>query len=219
MGKIVAVANSKGGVGKSTLASNLIVEALRLGLRTRAIDADPQKSLAIWRAARPEHLEQVRLSEQTTTGLKNEAWALAEESDLVVIDCAGKDGKVLRTALLVADLVVVPVIPSSPDAWAYEQFFQVLEDAAVTRGEMEVRVVFNQCEPRTKLEKKAREIIEDLGQVISKVTIKRRVAWREAFGEGLGVSEYQAKSAAALESRNLFKELGLNPNSSSKKVG
>lgn len=210
MGIIVAVSNPKGGVGKTSIASNLLVEGCLAGLQVRGIDTDPQKSLATWGSMRAEERPEIRLTEQTTTTIRREAQAQSEEADLVVIDCAGRDGKVLRAALLVADLIVVPVVPSPFDVWAGEGFAEVLEEIQSLREDIQIRIVLNQTQPKTRIAKAALGVLDDLQIPQLSVRITSRVAWREAAAEGLGVSELEPKSKAAIECRRVFRELGLS---------
>jgi chromosome partitioning protein len=48
MGTMVAVANQKGGVGKTTITIHLAIEAARRGRRVMVIDADPQGNATSW---------------------------------------------------------------------------------------------------------------------------------------------------------------------------
>jgi chromosome partitioning protein len=117
---IIAFLNQKGGVGKTTLALNLAGRWAALGRRVTVLDADPQASALDWAQARshaglPRAFAVMGLPRDT---LHQEAPDLARGADHVVIDGPPRVAALLRSALLAADLVVVPVQPSPLDGWA-----------------------------------------------------------------------------------------------------
>ncbi len=128
---VILVANPKGGVGKSTLASNIAGFLAHRGHATLLGDIDRQQSSAKWLAQRPAALPAIR------------GWELASAEQLrspkgvshAVLDTpAGLHGKKLANALRVADRVVVPLQPSLFDIQATYDFVRELQDAARDRG-------------------------------------------------------------------------------------
>ncbi len=116
---IVALLNQKGGVGKSTLALHLAGQWARDGKRVTLIDADPQASALDWSQQRnreglPRLFGVVGLARDT---LHREAPELARNADHIVIDGPPRVAGLMRSALLAADLVLVPVQPSPFDGW------------------------------------------------------------------------------------------------------
>ncbi len=210
--RIVAVANSKGGVGKSTLATNLAVEAAVAGLETLLVDTDPQASSAVFAATRDQTRPSFRVIQMTQPILHRELPKLSEPYDLVVIDTGARETKTFRSALTAADSVLVPVTPSAYDIWASEDVFTVIDELSATR-ELVTWVVLNQVVSRTKVAQEAIDALEELtaeqGATLLATRIRARVAWRMAASEGLAVTEYQPRGPAAEELRALWAELDL----------
>ena len=211
MGTILAIANTKGGVGKSTLAVNLAVTASVAGRTVLLVDADPQGSAISFLAVRDDDVPAVQGVQITEPILHRELATLSEPYDLTLVDVGGRDAPVLRSALVGADVVVVPVVPGAFDTWATDDLF-TLTDELRSSKELEIVLVFNQV-ARTIA---AREAIEHLeayasehGARACKTHLRTRTAWPRAAGEGLAVSEWQRTGKAAEELGQLAKELGI----------
>ncbi|MEM7351497.1 MAG: ParA family partition ATPase [Acidobacteriota bacterium] len=210
--RILAVANSKGGVGKSTLATNLTVEAACAGLRVLLVDTDPQASSTVFAATRDESRPAFRIIQMSQPILHREIPQLSEPYDLVVIDTGARENKTFRSALAAADHVLVPVTPSAYDIWASEDVFTIIDELSATK-DLAVRVVLNQVITRTKVAREALEALEELtddqGATLLETRIHSRVAWKMASGKGLSVTELEPSSRAADELRALWAELDL----------
>ncbi|MBX5086746.1 AAA family ATPase [Rhizobium lentis] len=206
---IVAVLNQKGGVGKTTLALHLAGEWARRGLRVTLIDADPQGSALDWSQQRsreglPRAFGVVGLARDT---LHREAPELARDSDYVVIDGPPRVAGLMRSALLAADLVLMPVQPSPFDGWASAEMLALLTEARIYRPQLAARFVLNRCAARTIIARDTAETLADHDPSVLATTIGQRVVFADAAQTGRLASEITADSPAAREISALAAEI------------
>lgn len=209
--RVLAVANSKGGVGKSTLATNLAVEAATAGLKVLLVDTDPQASSTVFAATRAQDRPAFQTVQMTKPILHREIPSLSEPYDLVILDTAARESATFRSALAASDSILVPVSPSAYDIWATEDVFAVIDELAATREHRKTHVLLNLVLPRTKVARGAEAALEEVvnGQDVGLLNtrIHSRVVWKEACARGLSVTELQPRGPAAAELRSLCNEL------------
>ena len=97
MAQIFTIANRKGGVGKTTLATNLAVALSNKG-KTLLVDTDDQKSAYNWNEYRQEKLNSISVIDNLGKTLQ----PLNDEYEFILIDIAGRDSEVFREALLLS---------------------------------------------------------------------------------------------------------------------
>lgn len=202
MGKVITVAQQKGGSGKTTLAINLAVEYARQGLRVALLDTDPQGSLGRWFMTRRETMGDpgLDLSTASAWGVSYECEKLRKINDLVIVDTPPKVDADLRPALREADLVLIPVATSQVDLWATDGVLDL-----VSRERRQPLVVLNRVKPNTNLAREVAEAARALSEVAT-ATLGQRVVYAETLGHGLGVVE-AGKSAAMTEVQALAAEV------------
>jgi len=206
---IVAVLNQKGGVGKTTLALHLAGAFAMKGQRVTLLDADPQGSALDWSERRsheglPRLFGVVGLARDT---LHREAPEIARHADLVVIDGPPRVAALMRSALLAADLLLIPVQPSPFDGWASAEMLSLLAEARIYRPGLVARFVLNRCAARTII---ARDIVASLAQhdpPALAATIGQRVVFADAARTGRLAMEDDPDGPAAREIAALADEI------------
>lgn len=205
---IVALMGQKGGVGKSTTAICLAMAAFERGLSTLLVDDDPQGTLQTWREVATEN-QQAAPTVITLDGSMHrpgQLEAIAKNYDWTFIDCPPRHGDVQRSALMVADLAILPCGPTASDVWALTSSLELLRSARALRESLTACVVITRKQPRTSLGKEARAVLEKSGLTVLRSELFYRVAYQEALAAGSGVTR-RRRDPAACEVQALFEEL------------
>ncbi len=203
--KIIAIGNTKGGVGKSTICVNLAVAAAMDGKRVMIVDADVQGSSMGFRGLRES--DNIKATAITTPTLHKDLGDL-QGFDLLFIDAGGRDSTVFRSAVMACDLIIIPVLPSVYDIWAAEDTAAMVREAMIYKKEIKSRLLVNQLMPNTIM---ARETLEELDKYkvdIPLLTTKvhARAAFKNSVMHGLGVMEFEPKGKASTEVKALYDE-------------
>ncbi len=197
---IFACVSVKGGAGKSTVATNLAAEYYRRKNRVLLVDADPQGTSRVWAevAAEIGHDVPTVVAMGKDMHRPGQLDKISQNFDVTCIDCPGRDGAVVRSALMVADLAIVPCGASPADAWALAETLEVVQDAQILRPNLKVCVVVTR-KRHTGIGNGARKDLKNAGVPVLDVELGERVAYQQAIGEGRGVTVAAPKTAAARE--------------------
>jgi chromosome partitioning protein len=223
---IIAVANQKGGCGKTTLTMSVAgVLATEVGLRVAVIDADPQASAHRWAMRAGESGVPFEMTTHPHEDVHRKAREIAAKGmDIVLIDCppgtaqsvGGKDNQtnISRMALLAADLVLVPVRPSMLDYDAAQQLLPLLKDVSTIKDHQKVLVVINGKPPgRTRSGAEARAVASEIFEAdgVDVRVLQTELTTLQAFimapVHGLTVTSYEPKGNAAELIRALAEEI------------
>ncbi|MBF0306538.1 MAG: AAA family ATPase [Alphaproteobacteria bacterium] len=190
---IVVLAQTKGGVGKTTLAVNLAIERTLRGRRdVLLVDADEQGTAADFSALRVETRGATGYTAVQLTGaaVRSQVLAMRGKYDDVVIDAGGRDTTGLRAALTIADVAVVPFQPRSFDVWTLGKVGQLLADARVINPNLRAYAIINCADPQGEDNRSAAEALTEHPEIeFMRASIGRRKAFPNAAAAGLSVLE------------------------------
>lgn len=204
-GRVITVAQQKGGSGKTTVAVNLAVALRMRGHSVALLDTDPQGSMGRWFLERLNQLgedEALEFGTSSAWGASYETDKLKKRFDFVIIDTPPKIDSDLRPALRVADLVVVPVAASQVDLWATEGVLDLAR-----REKCEMLIVLNRTRANTRLTGEVAQGAAELGAEVATCQLANRVAYAESLGQGRGAGESARNAAARAEIKALTDEV------------
>ena len=187
-GRVIAIANTKGGVGKSTLAGNLTwALATQTGHRVMLVDADPQASVTKWFDLAAEDLPFDRTQLTTARVLHQQLPRLREHYDVMLVDCPPMQSDVTAAAVTQADLGLVPVLPSPLDVLAYSELVPLLRQAQGVNTTLRLRFVINQLAPRTALAREVQDTLADADIPLLPTYVHDRQLYRRVVAQGATV--------------------------------
>ena len=196
MPTVIAVANQKGGCGKTTLSMNLAgVLSSEGGLKVLLIDADPQASAQQWAMRAGEAGLPFEVMTHPHEDIHRKIRELAAKGyDVILVDCPpgasqvapGKDSQtsISRMAILAADLVIVPVRPSMLDYLASHQLLPLLKDVAALKENQKVFIAINGKAPgRTRTGTEALSVAAEIFRIdgVDVQVLCSEVTTRQAF--------------------------------------
>ena len=215
--KIIAVANQKGGSGKTTVSMQLAGTIARRGNKVLVVDADPQGTATRWAASAEDERPfpaSVVGSSAASAKVHREVKKFIDDYDYIIIDCPpAADSPVPQSALLIADLVLVPLIPSPLDMWAAVGIRQVIANVSDLNEGLKSRLVLNQCQPNTTLTQETLEVLPEFGIELANAQLRHRQVYRQSAVFGQTVHDFGGKASAAIEemetlTSEVFKILG-----------
>lgn len=207
--RVIAVVNQKGGAGKSTLAMLLAGALAESGGRVLVADADPQNTALRWASAGQGFPADVEDLSGEEGKLHKHLRKRLDDYDYIVIDSPPHaSAPVTESALRLADLALVPVIPSPPDLWASLRIRDAIAHARHKNPELTARIVVNQAQPNTLLAQEVLAMLPEFGIPLLAAQLKSRTAYRQAAALGATISALGHRAAiASLEVDALQREV------------
>lgn len=142
---ILCLGGEKGGVGKTSIATHFAYMRQAAGRDVCLIDADPQWSSTDFCAARDQEKGVARISsiQKTGKGLAAELQALAEKYDDLIIDTGGRDSMEFRIAVLVSDILLVPINASAFNWWTLSKVDEIIGTTKLQNADLRAEIVLN----------------------------------------------------------------------------
>ena len=196
---ILTVGNTKGGVGKSTLAVQLALGLALDGKRVWLVDGDRQGTSlgAITVRAESGRTPIAAAAYSDGATLRAQVTQQREAYDHIIIDAGGRDSTALRAALTVSDVILIPFLPRTFDVWALSDVASLLNEARAVR-DIRALAVLNAADAQGTDNDEAAEALADVPDIeLLPVRLNRRKAIANASGSGLYIDEYRPRDSAA----------------------
>ncbi len=200
---IITVGNTKGGVGKTTIAVNLAIARALTGRDVWLIDGDRQGTAQTAISIRAEAGHSPGIACATYPDgptLRGQVQQQGSKFDDIIIDAGGRDSTALRAALVLSDVLLVPFQPRSYDVWALNDIAALVDEARSVRDGLRCFAVLNCADPGEHSTDNA-----DAAAAVAEVSqfeylptpIRRRKAFANAAGAGQSVLEIKPQDAKA----------------------
>lgn len=211
---ILTIGNTKGGVGKTTLAVNLAITRAKHNRSVWLVDGDKQGTAQTAMGIRSNSNQSPSIACSSYVDgsiLRSQVQLQSSNFDDVIIDAGGRDSTALRAALVLSDVLVIPFQPRSYDVWALDDINEILNEVMSMRDGLKVYAILNCADPQTlsidNIE--AAKAIKDYPMIeYLPTSLKRRKSFSNAAGSGLSVEELKPyDNKAILELNALYKHL------------
>lgn len=202
---IILFANTKGGVGKSTLAAHLTIFLHDLGEKVALLDSDSQASSSIWVSEVEPCIQAVK---ETNPDLAVEQLlALKQVSNFVICDSPGGLNETSRTLMLLADLVVFPVGPSIVDLRSLVETTKTLMTAQrINAGRPAGLIVCSRIKRRSRISRELPAVAQQLGITVAQTKVRELEAFRDAAQQAT-VATRMPGTEAGKDAKALFEEI------------
>ena len=212
---IITVGGTKGGSGKTTIATNLAVLAVESGRDVLLVDADDQETAADFSILRGQTHEDTKPSftcvKLTGSRVNEELKRLSSKYQDVIVDTGGRDTTSQRSALVVSDIYIVPFVPRGFDVWTIGKVDSLLSEIRTVNPDLKAYAFINRADPEGQGEEntEAAEMLLESEQLtfLPDVRLGNRKAFGRAGPRGLGVTELEGKlfnAQAATEMKTLY---------------
>ena len=207
---IIAITNEKGGSGKTTLAVNLASYYATLGDNILLVDSDPQGSVRSFVESRMQEGKESPFTSIALLGASmiTEIKKLQQHYDCVIIDTGGRDSVEMRGAMSIANISIIPIIPSQYDIAVLNKMIELHRQSQVFNPNTKALFLISKAFTNPKLQKNIRDLQDFIQKRKQKDSLDsmylldsilyERIAYQNAVKLGLGIHEYAKDTDNAL---------------------
>ncbi len=196
---VIAVANQKGGVGKTTLAMNMAAGLTRRG-SCIVVDADEQRSATMWIELSDSQKEFPAKVVPAEDKIKKQIIQLQTEFDYIVIDCPPEiKSDSTMSAIEISQVLLIPLLPSPMDLWASTRIEELIKRVKQVNPTISAFVVLNQIEPRSAMSRGMDDALQELNIPVLRHRLRRRASYRTAALEGCSIYDLGYRGQVASE--------------------
>ncbi len=206
---IYTIGGIKGGSGKTTVATNLVVMLHLKGRDVLFVDADDQETATDFTHWRNENLPDgagYTAIQLANNAVRTEILKLKSKYDDIVIDTGGRDTTSQRAAMTVSDVYIVPFIPRSFDMWTLEKVTRLIDEMRTAKPDLRAYAVLNKTDSRGSDNAEAKEFLGETDSIVLlDATLGHRKSFANAASKGMSILELKpADDKAIKEMTDLF---------------
>lgn len=203
--RIIAILNQKGGVGKTTLATNIATKLHIDKEKVVLIDSDPQGSARDWHASGDNDLTVIGLDRPN---LDKNIQKIADQFDWIIIDGAPQLAEMAVSSIKCADLIIIPVQPSPYDIWASSDLVDIIKQRqSLTEGKPKAYFCISRKIANTTLSDDVYDALNGYELAVMKSSTSQRVAYPKSAAQGKSIFDTPKNLDAIEEITNIVEEL------------